>query len=96
MEVKRPLGVDRGFLGGYNVALRVERATCGNHECVADVRTCSHAPVAEDGCGRTIACSDISGGSTAQCCSRPGSGCSAGPSVGGPPSSGDLVLTFCP
>jgi Thaumatin family len=87
--------LERGFLGGFNVALRVEGATCGSHECVADVRTCSPALVVQDGCGRAIACSDICGGS-AQCCSRPGSGCSAGPSDGGPPGSGDLVVTFCP
>jgi hypothetical protein len=87
--------LDRGFLGGYNVALRVEGAACGSHECVADVRGCSAASLVKDSCGSTIACNDICGGSATQCCSRPGSGCSStGPSDGSP--ADDLVVTFCP
>lgn len=86
----------QGFVGGYNLGLRVEGPTCGQHECVADVSTCSHSPVVQDLCGRTIACSDICSDSVAQCCSRVGSGCSGEPSKGDPPGTGDLIITFCP
>ena len=87
--------LDRGFLGGYNVALQVEGTTCGNHECIADQASCSDESVVKDGCGSAIACHDICSDSAAQCCSRPGSGCSGtGPSDGNP--ADDLVITFCP
>jgi Thaumatin family len=88
--------LSQGFLGGYNVGLRIEGPTCGKHECVADIGTCSHAPAVQDRCGSAIACSDICGGSTAQCCSQPGSGCSSQPLSGDRPGTGDLVITFCP
>jgi hypothetical protein len=88
--------IHRGFLDGYNVALRVEGATCGSHECIADLRTCSPASTVQDDCGRTIACDDICGSSADSCCGQPGSGCSVAESDGKPPSAGDLVITFCP
>ena len=87
--------LDQGFLGGYNVALRVAGATCGDHRCAVDARSCSDASVVKDSCGSTIACDDLCTDSTAPCCSRPGSGCSAtGPSDGN--SADDLDITFCP
>jgi len=87
--------LDRGFLAGYNVALRVEGATCGSHECVADVSGCPAASLVKDSCGGVIACNDICGDAAAQCCRRAGSGCSStGPSDGS--AADDLVLTFCP
>jgi len=88
--------LEQGFSGGYNLGLRVEGPTCGDHECVADLRTCPAASAASDACGQTIACSDICGGSSSDCCPRPGSGCSEGPSASGAPDVGDLVVTFCP
>lgn len=89
--------LSRGFLGGYNVPLRVEGGACGFHECVADVGGCPGASVVQDDCGMPVACADICGTSTGPCCRRPGSGCSdAGPLGGNPGGSGDLVVTFCP
>jgi hypothetical protein len=87
--------LDRGFLGGYNVGLRVEGVACGSHQCVTDVRACPAASVVKNSCGSPIACKDICGDAAAQCCSRPGSGCSStGPSDGS--AADDLVVTFCP
>jgi hypothetical protein len=85
--------LEQGFLDGYNMGLRVEGATCGNHECVADLRTCGDASVVKNACGATIACSDLCDGS-GPCCSQAGSGCS--PSASNPLDYGDLVVTFCP
>jgi hypothetical protein len=84
-----------GFLGGYNVGLRVEGTYCGDHECVADLHTCPDGPVT-DRCGSTIACGDVCGESTPECCTGSESGCSPGRSYGGPSDYGDLVVTFCP
>jgi len=87
--------LERGFLEGYNVPLRVEGTTCGSHECVAELSSCSRGPVVKDACGNAIGCRDLCSGSALQCCSKPGSGCgSTGPSDGN--GGDDLVVTFCP
>lgn len=83
------------FDEGYNVALRVEGATCGTHECVADVATCPQASTTADPCGTPIACDDICSDSTMECCERPSSGCSEG-LVSDTRDFQDLVFTFCP
>jgi hypothetical protein len=88
--------IHQGFLEGYNVALRVEGAICGSHECVADLRTCAPASAVQDSCGSTIACGNICGSAMGSCCSQAASGCSVVESDGKPPSAGDLVITFCP
>jgi hypothetical protein len=84
--------LEEGFLEGYNLPLRVEGPTCGNHECVLDARTCSDASVVKDACGRTIACNDLCDTPPGHCCMRVGSGCTDG----NPSDGGDLVVTFCP
>lgn len=87
--------LDRGFLEGYNVPLRIEGATCGNHECAADVRSCPNASVVKDSCAEAIGCTDICSDSATGCCSTAGSACrSTGPSDGN--AEDDLVITFCP
>ncbi len=86
--------LESGYLSGYNVGLLVEGATCGAHECVADLGTCSASSVIEDGCGRPIACSNICAGSSGECCAQQDSRCS--PGSDGRADSDDLVMTFCP
>jgi Thaumatin family len=81
-----------GFHGGYNMGLRVEGVSCGNHECTANLDSCDDASVVKSACGRTIACSDICAASTA-CCTRPGCN-SSGLSHGD--ATDDIVVTFCP
>jgi hypothetical protein len=78
--------LESGFLGGYNLGLRVEGSTCGEHECVADLGACASG--VKDACGTTVACSDVCPNSP--CCNE--SRCSDGDFRDG----GDLVLTFCP
>jgi hypothetical protein len=84
--------LEGGFQGGYNVGLQVEGASCGNHECSANLESCEQASVMNDACGRTIACADICAVATA-CCTRPGCD-SGGVAHGG--AADDLVVTFCP
>jgi hypothetical protein len=84
-----------GFVGGYNVGMSVEGATCGTHECVADLATCSPASTTLDACGTPIACSDICD-SAPECCSSKDSGCSEVHATGDTRTFGDLVITFCP
>jgi Thaumatin family len=85
-------GLEEGFHGGYNVGLRVEGVSCGNHECTANLDSCDDGSVAKNACGGTIACSDICAASTA-CCTRPGCN-SSGVSHGD--ATDDIVVTFCP
>jgi hypothetical protein len=88
--------LNQGFLAGYNVAVRVEGATCDVHECDVNITTCSRESAVEDGCGHIIACSDICDGSTAACCRRTGSGCNANQPATDAGNAGDIVITFCP
>jgi hypothetical protein len=85
----------RGFTDGYNVAMRVEGATCATHECVADVSACPQTATTVNACGAAVACDDICSDSPTQCCSRPDSGCE-GQALGNAPDFADLVITFCP
>ncbi|MEI9940517.1 MAG: thaumatin family protein [Pseudomonadota bacterium] len=84
--------LEGGFQGRYNVGLRVEGGSCGDHECTANLDDCDDASVLENACGKTIACSDICSDSPT-CCARPG--CDSG-GVSHGDSGDDLVVTFCP
>jgi len=84
--------LEGGFQGGYNLGLHVEGASCGSHECSANLESCGEASGVKNACGRTIACSDICSASTA-CCTRPG--CDSGGVAQGD-ATDDLVVTFCP
>ncbi len=88
--------LSEGFLNGYNLPMRVDGATCGSHDCVADVHRCVAAHAVQDDCGTTIGCSDLCLGDAAQCCSQIGSGCGSTRSPNNLPDNGDLVITFCP
>jgi hypothetical protein len=87
--------LQRGFLEGYNVSLRVEGAACGAHECVADLGTCSPLSAVRDSCGTAIACEDTCDGDGADCCSGTPSPCDQ-QQFDDTPASDDLVVTFCP
>lgn len=90
-------GTFRGFLEGYNLAMRVEGVACGEHECVADLGACSEASVVGNECGETVACSDTCSGSTTPCCREVSDACSnLGVRTGDGADTGDLVITFCP
>jgi len=84
--------LEGGFYGGYNLGLRVEGASCGSHECTANLESCDEASVMKNACGRAIACGDICAASTA-CCTQPG--CDTGGLSQGD-AADDLVVTFCP
>jgi hypothetical protein len=84
-----------GFRDGYNLPLRVEGATCGSHECIADLDACSNAAVVRDGCGGAIACGDVCGKSNSECCTLGGTDCSDYED-GNRRVYNDLTLTFCP
>jgi hypothetical protein len=84
--------LEGGFQDGYNLGLRVEGGSCGNHECTANVESCDAASVVRNACGQAIACSDICAASPA-CCTR--LGCNSGGLSRGD-ATDDLVVTFCP
>jgi hypothetical protein len=86
----------QGFLGGYNLGLRVAGTACGNHECIAHAGNCGAASAVKDACGTIVACSDICSDSTLECCSGSGSRCDSDEFGRDASSSGDLTITFCP
>jgi hypothetical protein len=86
----------RGFLGGYNVGLRVDGVACGNHQCVTDLGTCGAASAVVDSCGGAIACSDACSDAAAECCRQSGSRCNVEQTDHDTDGTDDLVVTFCP
>ena len=82
-----------GFQDTYNVGLRVEGSTCGDHECVTHLRRCDDALSVRDACGNTIGCGYLCDSTAPSCCSSRAGGCST--PVGDTDSDG-LVITFCP
>ncbi|MEP7053040.1 MAG: thaumatin family protein [Pseudomonadota bacterium] len=88
--------LELGFQGGYNLGLRVDGASCGVHECVANVRACSAESAIMNACGEAIACETVCDGPTSSCCPQPGSGCTGAHAENGAPDVGDLKITFCP
>jgi len=78
--------LESGFLGGYNLGMHIVGPTCGEHECVTDLRACTSG--VKDACGTTVACDDIC--ATSACCEE--RGCSDGDFRDG----GDVEVTFCP
>ena len=86
----------QGFLGGYNLPMRVEGMACGQHECVADVGSCDGATAVKDACGATVACSDICSDAAPECCSGSGARCDAEEFDQDATTTGDLLITFCP
>jgi hypothetical protein len=86
----------RGFLGGYNLGLRVDGVTCGKHECITDLGTCGAASAVVDSCGGAIACRDACSEAAPECCRQSRSRCNAEQTDHDPDGTNDLVLTFCP
>ena len=86
----------RGFLGGYNVGLRVDGVACGKHQCVTDLATCGAASAVVDSCGGAIACSDACSEAAPECCRQSGSRCNVEQTDHDTDGADDLVLTFCP
>lgn len=86
--------LERGFLGEYNVGLRVDGVACGTHECVADLAACAPASTVEDSCGGTIACRDACSDAASECCRQAESRCN--PEQTDDTDHDALVMTFCP
>ena len=85
-----------GFLGGYNLAMRVAGVACGKHDCIADLGTCGAASAVLDRCGGTIACRDACSQAAPECCAEARSRCDKEQTDRDTEATDDLVVTFCP